>query len=77
MIPLDMLGKLHFFGEIFDLPKYYANRRQTFQDLILFSHRPEASSAREIVKQLISLAKEKEKESEAAKLFLELCSVSC
>jgi len=75
MIPLDMLGKLHLFGEVFDLPKYYANRRQTFQDLILFSHRPEASSARETVRQLITLAREKEEENEAAKLFLELCSI--
>lgn len=57
MIPLDMLGKLDGFGNRFDVPAYYANRERVFESLIRFSWRPEASSARETVRQLLELAR--------------------
>lgn len=69
MVPLDIMGKLSSFGNSFDLDKYYTNRRKVFRELIDFSRRPEATSARDCVKQFVSLA---EMEStEAAQQFLE------
>jgi len=56
MIPLDIMGKLDQFGESFDLAKYNAQREEVFRSLILFSQRPEASSARESVQQILQLA---------------------
>ena len=53
MVPLDVIGKLDKFDSIFDLDKYYANREEIFRDLITFARRPEASSARETVKQVM------------------------
>ena len=58
MIPLDIIGKLDSFRESFDLDKYYANRKKVFTDLIRFSQRPEASSARDSVRQFAKLAEE-------------------
>ena len=69
MIPLDIIGKLDRFSESFDLEKYYANRREIFRDLIEFSKRPEAYSARASVRQIIRLAQETG--SEAGREFLE------
>ena len=68
MIPLDLLGKLSGFSESFDLDAYGQEREERFRFLIDFSKRPEASSARETVRQLKDLA-EQEK-SEAGELFL-------
>lgn len=70
IIPLDLLGKLEGFKESFDLEDYEKKRAERFAFLIDFSKRPEASSARETVRQLLELA-EKE-ESEAGNLFLEI-----
>ena len=70
MIPLDIMGKLESFGESFDLDKYYANRKKVFADLIGFSQRPEASSARDSVRQFEKLAEEEK--SEAGREFLEV-----
>jgi hypothetical protein len=67
MIPLDIMGKLDGFGERFDLEKYYTQRKAIFEALIRFSHRPEASSARESVQQILKLADEYD--NEASRLF--------
>ena len=72
MIPLDILGRLDEFGESFDLKSYYRDRKEIFKFLLDFSKRPEASSAREIVRQIKELAEEED--SEAARLFLETYS---
>ena len=58
MIPLDIIGKLDAFDESFDLKKYYADRERLFGELVSFSKRPEASSAREMVGQILDLTKE-------------------
>lgn len=55
MIPLDIMGRLDQFEESFDLEEYYAHREEVFRDLIIFSQRPEASSARESVQQILHL----------------------
>lgn len=70
MIPLDIMGKLDGFRESFDLDKYYANRKKVFADLISFSHRPEASSARDSVRQFVKLAEEEK--TEAGREFMEV-----
>ncbi len=57
MIPLDMLGKLDQFRDSFDLEEYDQDRRKVFSDLIRFSFLPEAASAKDMVEQLVSLAK--------------------
>ena len=62
IIPLDILGKLNGFEKVFDTKKYYSQRRDIYKRLILFSRRPEASSARESVRQILSLSKEKNNE---------------
>lgn len=69
MIPLDIINKLGAFGNSFDLRKYYSGRRKVFSDLIRFSMRPEATSARDSVRQFMSLA-EKE-QNEAGREFIE------
>ena len=69
LIPLDIMGRLDGFGRSFDLDKYYRNRRDGFRALIRFSRRPEASSARDSVRQFIDLAGKER--SEAGTLFLE------
>jgi len=69
MIPLDIINKLGAFGSSFDLRKYYSGRRKVFSDLIRFSLRPEATSARDSVRQFMSLA-EKE-QNEAGREFIE------
>ena len=69
MIPLDILGKLDRFEKPFDTAKYYANRQGVFKDLILFSKRPEASAARESVRQLVRLSLEAD--NEAGREFLD------
>jgi hypothetical protein len=69
MIPLDMLGKLSQFEKTFDTTKYYANRRGIFKNLIRFSKRPEASSARESVQQFVRLSLEAD--NEAGREFLD------
>lgn len=56
MIPLDIMGRLDRFEASFDLGQYYPHREEVFRDLILFSQRPEASSARETVQQILQLA---------------------
>ena len=56
MIPLDIMGRLDLFRESFELDKYYGEREAVFRDMILFSQRPEASSARESVRQILRLA---------------------
>ena len=56
MVTLDLLGKLDGFRESFDVEKYYANRREVFESFIRFSMRPEASSARESIRQILELA---------------------
>jgi hypothetical protein len=70
MIPLDMLGKLSQFEKTFDTTKYYANRRGIFKNLIRFSKRPEASSARESVQQFAMLSLEAD--NEAGREFLDV-----
>ena len=70
MIPLDIMGKLGGFAERFELDLYTADRKKVFADLIGFSKRPEASSARDCVRQFAELA-EKE-QSEAGAEFLEI-----
>ena len=70
MMPLDLLGKLDGFKKSFDLEAYYRDREERFRFLIDFSKRPEASSARETVRQLAELA-EKEK-TEAGEVFLRI-----
>lgn len=75
MIPLDLLGKLDAFSDSFDLDAYYREREERIRFLIEFSKRPEASSARETVRQLKELA-EKEP-SEAGELFLNLYKTGC
>lgn len=67
MIPLDIIGKLDRFGESFDLKKYYSEREDVYRDLILFSQRPEASSARESVQQILQLASKYD--NDAGRLF--------
>ena len=62
IIPLDILGKLDQFGKIFDIAKYYANRKEIFKNLIQFSKRPEASAAREAVQQILKLASDMDNE---------------
>ena len=69
MIPLDIMGKLEYFGESFDLDKYYSDRKGVFGNLISFSKRPEASSARESVQQILRLADKYD--NEAGRLFKE------
>ena len=71
MMPLDMLGKLDGFGESFDLGSYYRERRDRFRFLLDFAKRPEASSARETVRQLKELAQTEQ--TEAGRIFLEVC----
>lgn len=73
IIPLDIMGKLDLFRKSFDVDGYYARRETEFENLIKFSQRPEAASARESVRQIIRLAEEEN--SEAGRLFLEKCSV--
>ena len=68
IIPLDILGKLNGFEKVFDTKKYYSQRRDIYKRLILFSRRPEASSARESVRQILSLSKEQN--NEAGKEFI-------
>ena len=58
MIPLDVMGRLDGFGASFDLERYYNHREQIFRSLIDFSRRPEASSARQTVRQIYELSKE-------------------
>ncbi len=53
MIPLDFMGKIDKFSARFDLDKYYSDRRKVFSDLIEFSLRPEAVTARDTVDQLL------------------------
>jgi hypothetical protein len=72
MMPLDILSKLDGFGDSFDIESYYRERKERFRFLLDFSKRPEASSARETVRQMRELA-ESEK-SEAAEMFREICS---
>ena len=72
MIPLDIMGKLGNFAERFDLDMYYADRKKVFADLIGFSKRPEASSARDSVRQFAELAEQEQ--SEAGREFLEVLS---
>ena len=67
MIPLDIMGKLDRFGESFDLAKYETAREEVFRNLILFSQRPEASSARESVQQILQMTERYD--NEYAKLF--------
>jgi hypothetical protein len=69
MIPLDILGKLDHFEKSFDTAKYYANRKGVFRNLILFSKRPEASAARESVRQFVRLSLEAD--NEAGREFLD------
>lgn len=54
IIPLDFMGKLDKFSSRFDLDKYYSDRRKVFADLIRYSLRPEAVSAKDMVKQLLN-----------------------
>ena len=63
IIPLDILGKLNGFERVFDTAKYYADRQNIFERLILFSWRPEASAARESVHQILELSKELDNEA--------------
>ena len=70
MIPLDIIGKLDKFGESFDLEKYYSEREDVYRDLILFSQRPEASSARESVQQILQLTNKYD--NDAGRLFRSL-----
>ena len=56
MIPLDILGKLDKFDRSFKLDNYYDKRKEVFADLIEFSKRPEAFSARKTVEQILTLA---------------------
>lgn len=67
MIPLDVMGKLDGFRESFDLECYYSNRERIYRSLIDYSKRPEASSARQTVRQLLELSEEEH--SPGAKLF--------
>ncbi len=69
IIPLDIMDKLEGFEKSFDLNRYRSERKKVFKDLIDFSKRPEASSARDSVRQFVKLA-EKE-QSEAGREFLE------
>lgn len=69
MIPLDIIGKLSRFDQSFDLKKYYSNRKQIFQYFFEFSKRPEMSSARQSIRQIIKLAGEED--TEAGREFLE------
>ena len=68
--PLDLLGKLDSYGESFDLGSYYRDRTDRFRFLLEFAKRPEASSARETVRQLKELAQAEQ--SEAGRLFLKV-----
>ena len=70
IIPLDILGKLDRFEKSFDTAKYYANRQDVFKRLIRFSMRPEASAARESVRQFVKLSKEAG--NEAGREFLDI-----
>lgn len=70
IIPLDILGKLDMFEKVFDIKKYYANRKDIFKSLFLFSKRPEMSFAREIVRQLLKLALDEG--NEAGREFIEV-----
>jgi hypothetical protein len=68
MIPLDLLGKLDYFGERFDLDRYNKERSSVFEKMIRFSFRPEADAAREVVRQVLDLADETD--SDAASMFI-------
>ncbi len=72
IIPLDIMGKLDGFGESFNLDKYYSERKKVFSDFINFSKRPEASTARDSVKQIVELAKREN--TAAGEDFLEVLS---
>ena len=64
--------KLNQFDKTFDTAKYYANRQDVFRNLIRFSKRPEASAARESVKQFMKLSIEAD--NEAAREFINVCN---
>ena len=68
MVTLDLLGKLDLFSETFDVPQYQRNRARVFEDFVRFSLRPEASSARESVRQILALAESDP--SEVGDLFI-------
>ena len=62
IIPLDIMGKLDRFRACFDLDAYYSNRKNVYRELITFSFRPEASSARDSVRQFIRLSEQEKTE---------------
>ena len=68
IIPLDIMGKLEKFRKSFDVDKYYAEREAVFEELIRFSGRPEATSARESVRQILKLSEQEG--TEAGRLFI-------
>ena len=70
LIPLDFLGKLDGFSRVFNLKSYYGNRRHVFEQLVHYSFRPEAAAARDINRQLMSLAETVT--SDSAKEFIEV-----
>ena len=57
MVVLDLLGKLHNFDKVFDLEKYYSDRRKYIKILADGTHRPELASLRESWADMVKYAK--------------------
>ena len=58
MVVLDLLGKLDRYGKVFDLKKYYADRRKYIKILADGTRRPELGSIRASWSDIVKYAKE-------------------
>ena len=67
MFPLDILGKLDRFGDVFDLPRYYAHREELIRAFVGYAARPELASVKVTLGQIARLAESET--SETARLF--------
>ena len=67
MFPLDILGKLDRFGDVFDLSRYYAHREELIRAFVGYAARPELASVRVTLGQIARLAESET--SETARLF--------
>ncbi len=56
MFPLDILGKLDLFGDVFDLPRYYAHREELLRSFVSYAVKPGQESLKVTLEQLVRLA---------------------